>query len=847
MTFHTIYRSSISNEMDPDGKTKIFTILNIKLPHQNGMDNLQVKVDDSSEANILPLDSFMTMFPHALDEHGYPTEGFLERSKINLECYNKGRLINHGSIKLKLQHYSDNSFQDYYFYVIETKTPKEIITGHPVSVRLGLIHVLCKNVSKSISAIENRETSSSSNSFQDHLLNIDGKPWQKKQRSKSESFQDHSSDSFKTMAQNAQSETPFETSHNNTGKSLPFRIINQKWQKWTNLASFKTIGSQSEKMAGSSKTMEDGSQKLTPFKTLAKRVKKLNPRYMVLVNEVSQVISNPQTAKTAQPMKDQPSSCPPWKGLRFNPIYLETGSTSIDSTRDVQALLPNSFDHIGDMSGGYSIKTDPTVLPVQHARQKVLIEYKEEIKKELGEMVCQGIITKQTEPMPWVSSLTYHKKANGKLRICFNPKDLNEAIIPDHHNAPTLEEIAHVLRGATKFSKVDGNKAFFGMHLTEVASLLMTFTTHLGRCRFLHVPFGLKMNQDIFQMRMDDIIAQCPGVLAIHDDVFIYGKDNKDHDANIINLFNIVQKEGLILKSGKCSIKQDSMTFFGGVFSAKGYSPDPGKIQGIRDDTPSDEIGATIIFRGNKLSSNIHTPPHQSLHWTAMCTPEKGEQLHIGWELKHKLPENQIPTGESIAETPYRIKPVTLQCDTSLKWLRACIIQDGHPIAFTSKSLTDTATHYANMKEGTPSHHVWLLEVPQLPVWKNIYSWNWPQTVGDDKYAKSHCSPSQATENASLTATVWNDHHIQTRQGNAPGWCPQPSPFKDRHTDPAQPQSQCHIDFSFHKELPDQDCSRNTKRSCQQYTDWCWMVCPTEAQMSPKLPETTRISVINPQ
>ena len=88
-TFHTIYRSksvlSISNETDTDGKTKILTILNIKLPHQNGIDNLQVKVDDGAEANILPLDSFRTMCPHSLDENGYPTAGFLERSKINLE------------------------------------------------------------------------------------------------------------------------------------------------------------------------------------------------------------------------------------------------------------------------------------------------------------------------------------------------------------------------------------------------------------------------------------------------------------------------------------------------------------------------------------------------------------------------------------------------------------------------------------------------------------------------------------------------------------------------------------------------------------------------------------------
>ena len=45
-----------------------------------------------------------------------------------------------------------------------------------------------------------------------------------------------------------------------------------------------------------------------------------------------------------------------------------------------------------------------------------------------------------------------------------------------------------------------------------------------------------------------------------------------------------------------------------------------------------------------------------------------------------------------------RIKPVTLQYDALLKGLGACIIQDGKAIAFTSKSLTDTKTRYANIE-----------------------------------------------------------------------------------------------------------------------------------------------------
>ena len=156
--FHSISRSrtvaSRSNNTDPDNKTKIITRLRIKLPHRWVVDNLQVKVDGGAKANILPLHSFRSMFPHALDGNGYPLEGFLRGSRTTLECYNDGRLVNHGSITLKLKHYTNNSFQDHQFFVVETPTHKEIIVGHPASIRLGLIKVMCKNITKSARATE---------------------------------------------------------------------------------------------------------------------------------------------------------------------------------------------------------------------------------------------------------------------------------------------------------------------------------------------------------------------------------------------------------------------------------------------------------------------------------------------------------------------------------------------------------------------------------------------------------------------------------------------------------------------------------------------------------------------
>ena len=63
------------------------------------------------------------------------------------------------------------------------------------------------------------------------------------------------------------------------------------------------------------------------------------------------------------------------------------------------------------------------------------------------------------------------------------------------------------------------NKASFGMHLTKQASLLMTFNMHILVGTIFHVShLDLKISQDIFQMRMDDIVTQCPGILAIDDE-----------------------------------------------------------------------------------------------------------------------------------------------------------------------------------------------------------------------------------------------------------------------------------------------------------------------------------------
>ena len=102
----------------------------------------------------------------------------------------------------------------------------------------------------------------------------------------------------------------------------------------------------------------------------------------------------------------------------------------------LKRAFPDSFDTIGSMPGTYTIRTDPSVPPVQHSRQKVPIECRDQIEKALDDMVLKGVIAPVTKQTTWVSLLTYPHTSDGSLNISLDPKDLNKAIVQEHYKAP---------------------------------------------------------------------------------------------------------------------------------------------------------------------------------------------------------------------------------------------------------------------------------------------------------------------------------------------------------------------------------------------------------------------------
>ena len=72
-----------------------------------------------------------------------------------------------------------------------------------------------------------------------------------------------------------------------------------------------------------------------------------------------------------------------------------------------------------------------------------------------------------------------------------------------------------------------------------------------------------------------------------------------------------------------------------------------------------------------------------------------------------------------------RTKPMVVQANVSQQGLGACLLQEGQPIAFASKSLIDTETRYANIERE-------LLAIVFSCQWFNTYILGRPFTVESD-------------------------------------------------------------------------------------------------------------------
>ena len=181
---------------------------------------------------------------------------------------------------------------------------------------------------------------------------------------------------------------------------------------------------------------------------------------------------------------------------------------------------------------------------------------------------------------------------------------------------------------------------------------------------------------------------------------------------------------GLVFKNKRCTIWQPQIPFCSAIFTQHGMKPDPEKTHVLQDlPTPINQKVTLLLGLNNylqpfipDLSDNTAFLRTQLTNWDWNPSTNSAFQQLKAWTCHWLLHTNPINYDWE--------KPVTLHNDASKYGLGAALLWDSHPIAFTSKSLTNMKTKYANIRRECLS--IWFgLKTLHLHIWQANHHPQW--------------------------------------------------------------------------------------------------------------------------
>ena len=390
----------------------------------------------------------------------------------------------------------------------------------------------------------------------------------------------------------------------------------------------------------------------------------------------------------------------------------------------VESTYADVFQGLGKFPGEpYKLRLKPDAVPAKHRPRKVPVHLQEAFHEEVERLVKIDVLEPVTEPTEWVNSFVVvekvidssnahspHHSIKKSIRLCIDPKDLNEALEREPYYSRSIDELISMFAGAKVFTIVDMDKGYWQVVLHPDLRKYTCMAFDIGRYQFKRLPMGSKVASDIFQRMLDSVYIGLPGVIGIADDMVIFGRDEEEHDRNLILFLETTRKNGLVLNKRKLQFKKEEVSFFGHRWNSTGISPDPKKTESIlRMEFPPDKE-TMHSFLGLVNFLNRYTP-----RLAKLCSPLRklilkdshyspGDPEHAAFSaIKAEFKKKII--------LPYfdRNKNTILQTDARKKGFGAVILQEEQPIYYASRALTSAEKSYQNLEREAQAA-VWGME-----------------------------------------------------------------------------------------------------------------------------------------
>lgn len=354
---------------------------------------------------------------------------------------------------------------------------------------------------------------------------------------------------------------------------------------------------------------------------------------------------------------------------------------------------------------GHSVRVTSECSPKRLRPYRVPIALQDEVDRQIRDLLESGLI--EPSDSEWSHPVVCVSKKNGSVRLCVDFRYLNSFTVPDAFPMQVAKELLYKVGKAQFITVLDLTKGYWQIPMKEEAKKFTGFVTHSGHYQWKVMPFGMKNAGSTFQRSMNKILAPhrkfCEAYI---DDVAVYSETWSEHLDHIRQVFRTLRDVGLTVNLEKCEFGKKQVKFLGHVIGSGIHSPDPQKVEAIRNmprPITKKEVrsimGLASYYRDYIKNFAAIVLPLTNLTKKSVpnCIPWEREAEEAFQKLKDELV--RMPS----LYTPNLNKPFQLYTDASAYAIGACLAQKDEmgrekPIAFFSKKLSATQMRWATIE-----------------------------------------------------------------------------------------------------------------------------------------------------